>query len=158
MDQLSQKQGSNNITPSETTILEEELPVFGRRLAKFLLHWPEYIGYFSLEELLAEIKHPILRELLRRMFALYTQHQRLEADMLIDELDDVSRGLVSAWLMEEMPEDPEEVAQGFLLLLQRRRLKRLSEQIKEAEKAGNWEKLIALLRQKNELACAFKRD
>ncbi len=156
LDRLSQKQEPDNIF-TEMTVLEEELPVFERRLVKFLLHCPEYLGHFSLEELLVEIKHPILRALLQKMFAFYTQHQRLETDMLIAELDEVSRGLVSAWLMEEMPEDPEEVAQGFLFLLQKRRLKRLSEQIKEAEEAGNWEKLTTLLRQKNELACAFKR-
>ncbi len=140
----------------DVDFLEDQIPIFDKKIIKFLLQYPQYLKDFSLPEVLEEVKHPATQKIFQEISAFYSQHHLLDTDILINRLDETCGALVARWCMEEIPEPPEEVAKGFLQLFRKKRLKKLSLQIEEAEKIGDWEKLTSLLKQQYTLARELK--
>ncbi|RKY41691.1 MAG: hypothetical protein DRP81_08215 [Candidatus Omnitrophota bacterium] len=142
----------------ETFDLEETLPIFERNVVKFLLHYPQYISWFDLDELFSEIKHPQLASLLEKIVKSYQDMGKVDMENLMLELDPSLQRFIARWVLErDKPVDSEEIAHGLLHQLQERRFKGLLKDIKEAEEKGDWQKLSLLLRQKNKFACNLKR-
>ncbi|MCD6319488.1 MAG: toprim domain-containing protein, partial [Candidatus Desulfofervidaceae bacterium] len=137
----------------------ESMPAFEKNIIKFILSYPEYLSWFIKEDILQEVKHPLLHSLLEKIVKFYEEHNTVDVNGLIMDIEESLKKLITRWSIEEGEYDkPEEIAQGFLRLLRERQFKRLLKAIKEAEIQGDWQRLSVLLRQKNELACDLKRN
>ena len=142
----------------ETFDLEETLPIFERNVVKFLLHYPQYISWFDLDELSSEIKHPQLALLLEKIIKSYQNMGKVDIENLMLELDPSLQRFIARWVLERhKPVDSEEIAHGLLHQIQEKKFKSLLKEIQEAEKKGDWQRLFLLLRQKNKFACNLKK-
>jgi len=137
----------------------EDMPGFEKNIIKFILSYPDYLPWFIKEDILEEVKHPLLHSLLKKIVKFYEEYNTLNVNSLIMDIEEPLRKLIVRWSIEEGEyAEPDEIAQGFLRLLRERQFKKLLKAIKEAEGQGDWQRLSALLRQKNELACNLKKN
>jgi len=152
------KKSKSSGARQETFDLEETLPIFERNVAKFLLHYPQYISWFDLDELSSEIKHPQLALLLEKIIKSYQDMGKVDIENLMLELDPSLQRFIARWVLErDKSVDSKEIAYGLLRQLQEKKFKGLLKDIKEAEKKGDWQRLFLLLRQKNKFACNLKK-